>query len=444
MSNSARGKSCGSSGHQTGTLHGPNPLPVRSLQPYRFARRPCCAISRRSGWWSHDPPRRRSASRGADPPLPLACPYCSNPLELERRSGELDTATWLRVFEEAAALGVLQLHLSGGEPASRSDLVELVRGAARAGLYTNLITSGIGLDERRLEALAEAGLDHVQLSVQHVKAAEADRIAGYAGAHAKKRALAREIARIGLPLTINAVIHRANIDAVEALVREAVSLWARRIEVAHSQYYGWALKNRAALIPSADQAAAARNTVERLRAEFQGIIVIDYVAPDYFGRFPKPCMNGWGRQSLNVTPSGRVLPCHAAETIPGLTFWSVRDRTLAEIWAESPAFNAFRGTDWMREPCLSCPRKEIDFGGCRCQAFALTGDARNTDPVCVYSPARALVTAAAVGAPADEFAYRRYVAKNEKRATKSPSQQNLKSRPQARHWGPRHAAQATD
>ena len=347
---------------------------------------------------------------------PLACPYCSNPLELERRSGELDTATWMRVFEEAAGLGVLQLHLSGGEPASRSDLVELVRGAARAGLYTNLITSGIGLDERRLETLAETGLDHIQLSVQHVNAAEADRIAGYAGAHAKKRALARELARIGLPLTINAVIHRANIDAVEALVREAVSLGARRIEVAHSQYYGWALKNRSALIPSADQAAAARNTVEGLRAELQGIIVIDYVAPDYFGRFPKPCMNGWGRQSLNVTPSGRVLPCHAAETIPGLTFWSVRDRALAEIWAELPAFNAFRGTDWMREPCLSCPRKEIDFGGCRCQALALTGDARNTDPVCVYSPARALVTAALEEAQAStqHFAYRRYAAKTPK------------------------------
>jgi pyrroloquinoline quinone biosynthesis protein E len=350
---------------------------------------------------------------------PLSCPYCSNPLDLERRSGELDTATWLRVFEEAAALGVLQLHLSGGEPTSRSDLGELVGGAARAGLYTNLITSGIGMDELRLKALAEAGLDHVQLSVQHVNAAEADRIAGYAGAHAKKRALAREIARIGLPLTINAVIHRANIDAVEAIVRDAMSLGARRIEVAHSQYYGWALKNRAALIPSTEQAAAARKTVERLRAELRGIIVIDYVAPDYFARFPKPCMNGWGRQSLNVTPSGRVLPCHAAETIPGLTFWSVRDRPLGDIWAESPAFNAFRGTGWMREPCLSCPRKEIDFGGCRCQALALTGDARNTDPVCVYSPARALVTAASAAPPvsAEQLAYRRYAASRSKSAS---------------------------
>jgi PqqA peptide cyclase len=342
---------------------------------------------------------------------PLACPYCSNPLELERRSGELDTATWLRVFEEAAALGVMQVHLSGGEPASRSDLVALVAGAAQAGLYTNLITSGIGLDGGRLKELEEAGLDHVQLSVQHVRAEEADRIAGYAGAHGKKRALAREIACLGLPLTINAVIHRGNIEVVEDLVREAVTLGARRIEVAHAQFYGWGLKNRAALLPSADEAVSARKTVERLRAELEGAIVIDYVAPDYLSRYPKPCMNGWGRQSLNVTPSGRVLPCHAAATIPGLTFWSARDRPLVEIWRESPAFNAFRGTEWMREPCASCPRKEIDFGGCRCQAFALTGDARNTDPVCMHSTARGLVAAAleeARAAPPPESGYRRY------------------------------------
>jgi PqqA peptide cyclase len=349
---------------------------------------------------------------------PLACPYCSNPLELERRSGELDTATWLGVFEEAAALGVLQLHLSGGEPAARADLVELTRGAARAGLYTNLITSGIGLDGARLEALAAAGLDHVQLSVQHVRAPEADRIAGYAGAHARKRALAREVARTGLALTINVVIHRANIAVVEELVREAAELGARRIEVAHAQYYGWALKNRAALMPSANEASAARAMVERLRDEIAGAIVIDYVAPDYFGRFPKPCMNGWGRQSLNVSPSGRVLPCHAAETIPGLSFWSVRDHALAEIWQVSPAFNAFRGTAWMREPCASCPRKAIDFGGCRCQALALTGNASNTDPVCSYSPAHALVAAAVEQAQTSpgEFAYRRYPARTQERA----------------------------
>ncbi|HEX8665456.1 MAG TPA: pyrroloquinoline quinone biosynthesis protein PqqE [Beijerinckiaceae bacterium] len=355
-----------------------------------------------------------------DPPLgllaelthrcPLACPYCSNPLDLERRSAELDTAAWLRVFREAADLGVLQLHLSGGEPAARTDLVELTRGAAQAGLYTNLITSGIGLDGQRLEALAEAGLDHVQLSVQHVSQDEADRIAGYRGAHAKKRAFAREIKRLHLPLTVNAVIHRHNIDVVEDLVAEAVELGAHRIEVAHAQYYGWGLRNRAALLPRAGQMAAARATVERLRAALHGAIVIDYVAPDHIGRFPKPCMNGWGRQSMNVNPAGRALPCHAAETIPGLEFWSVREHSLRAIWEDSPAFAAFRGTAWMPEPCASCPRKEIDFGGCRCQAMALTGDPRNADPVCVHSPARALVAAAVAEAEASDqpFAYRRH------------------------------------
>ncbi|HEX8165595.1 MAG TPA: pyrroloquinoline quinone biosynthesis protein PqqE [Beijerinckiaceae bacterium] len=339
---------------------------------------------------------------------PLACPYCSNPIDLERRSAELDTATWLRVFREAAELGVLQLHLSGGEPAARADLVELTRGAVEAGLYTNLITSGIGLDARRLGALAEAGLDHVQLSVQHVREDEADRIAGCRGAHAKKRAFARELAGLGLPLTVNAVIHRHNIDAVEELVAEAVAWGARRIEVAHAQYYGWGLRNRAALLPAAERMAAARATVERLRAALHGTIVIDYVAPDHIGRFPKPCMNGWGRQSMNVNPAGRALPCHAAETIPGLEFWSVRDHPLGAIWRESPAFAAFRGTAWMPEPCASCPRKEIDFGGCRCQALALTGDARNADPVCVHSSAHALVAAAVREAAASDepFAYR--------------------------------------
>ena len=341
---------------------------------------------------------------------PLACPYCSNPLDLERRSSELDTATWLRVFDEAAELGVLQLHLSGGEPAARADLVELTRGAARAGLYTNLITSGIGLDSRRLGALAAAGLDHVQLSVQHVREDEADRIAGYRGAHARKQALARDLAALGLPLTVNAVIHRHNIDVVEELVAEAVTLSARRIEVAHAQYYGWGLKNRAALLPCPEKMAAARATVERLQAALHGTIVIDYVAPDHIGRFPKPCMNGWGRRSLNVNPAGRALPCHAAETIPGLEFWSVQERSLGAIWRDSPAFEAFRGTAWMPEPCASCPRKEIDFGGCRCQAMALTGDPRNADPVCVHSPARALVAAAVAeaGAAGQGFVYRRH------------------------------------
>jgi PqqA peptide cyclase len=338
---------------------------------------------------------------------PLACPYCSNPVDLERRSAELDLATWTRVFAEAAALGVLHVHLSGGEPGARGDLEEITAAAAREGLYTNLITSGVGIDAGRFERLAAAGLDHVQVSIQDADEGEADRFAGLKGAHRRKREAARAIVSAGLPLTINAVIHRGNADRAGAMVAEAVALGARRIEIAHAQYYGWALANRAALLPSPAQVEAVREAVERLRREHLGRIVIDYVAPDYFGSRPKPCMNGWGRQSLNVDPAGRALPCHAAATIPGLTFWSVRERSLAEIWEHSPAFNAFRGTAWMREPCASCPRAAVDFGGCRCQALALTGDARNTDPVCALSPMHAVVAEARAAAPAP-FRYRRH------------------------------------
>jgi len=317
---------------------------------------------------------------------PLACPYCSNPLELDRKADELATADWIRVFEQAADLGVLQLHLSGGEPATRPDLVDLVAAAVRSGLYTNLITSGIGLDQSRLTALAQAGLDHLQLSIQDTQGDNADRIAGLRGSHARKRAFAAHVVAAGLPLTINAVLHRGNLARMAAMVEEAISMGARRIELAHAQYYGWAALNREALMPDMADALACRDAVAGLRERTAGQITIDYVPPDHFARYPKPCMNGWGRQSLNVTPRGLVLPCHAAQTIPGLSFWGVREYSLAEIWQESPAFAAFRGTDWMREPCRSCERRDVDFGGCRCQAMALTEDARNTDPVCVLSP----------------------------------------------------------
>jgi len=322
---------------------------------------------------------------------PLGCPYCSNPVKLDRRSDELDTETWSRVFREAAALGVLQVHISGGEPCARRDVVELVAAAHNAPLYTNLITSGVGVSNEKLAALADAGLDHVQISIQDSRAASADHIAGYKGAYERKNALAAEVVRLGLPLTINMVVHRANIDRVEEMVEQALALGAGRIEIAHVQYYGWALENRAALMPTREQVERAVASVEALRAKYHGRIVIDAVVPDYYARFPKPCVGGWGRRSLNVTPSGRVLPCHAAEVIPGLEFWSVREHSLQEIWQSSPAFNAFRGTDWMPEPCLSCERREQDFGGCRCQAFLLTGDARATDPVCHLAPRHAVV-----------------------------------------------------
>src|SRR5437588_4037656 len=338
---------------------------------------------------------------------PLACPYCSNPLALEAREDELDTATWLRVFREAAALGVLQVHLSGGEPGARRDLVDITAGAHAAGLYTNLITSAVGITEKTLGALAQAGLDHVQISIQDSDAASADHIAGYAGAFARKRALATEVLRHKLPLTVNAVVHRANIDRIADMVDLALTLGASRIEIAHVQYYGWALKNRAALMPSRAQVERATTAVEELRRRHHGRIVIDAVTPDYYARLPKPCVGGWGRRSLNVTPAGKVLPCHAAESIPGLEFWSVRDRSLAEIWQNSPAFRAFRGTDWMQEPCASCPRRFEDFGGCRCQAFALTGDARATDPVCHLSPRHSLVAALAEEQREEPYVYRR-------------------------------------
>ncbi|MFL5071702.1 MAG: pyrroloquinoline quinone biosynthesis protein PqqE [Xanthobacteraceae bacterium] len=338
---------------------------------------------------------------------PLGCPYCSNPLALDPRQDELDLATWARVFGEAAALGVLQVHLSGGEPAARRDLVEITAAGRAAGLYTNLITSAVGLTAKTLAALYAAGLDHVQISIQDSAPASADKIAGYRGAYERKRAAAAEVVRLGLPLTVNAVMHRANIDRVADMVELALALGASRVEIAHVQYYGWALKNRAALMPTPEQVERAARAVEELRVRHHGRIVIDAVVPDYYARYPKPCVGGWGRRSLNITPAGRVLPCHAAESIPGLEFWSVQDHPLADIWRNSPAFRAFRGTDWMREPCRSCPRREEDFGGCRCQAFLLTGDARAADPVCHLSPDHALVATLAAVREDTPYAYRR-------------------------------------
>ncbi len=340
---------------------------------------------------------------------PLACPYCSNPLELEDRAGELDTGSWARVFQQAADLGVLQVHLSGGEPASRRDLVEITRAASEAGLYTNLITSAIGLDAARLRLLQAAGLDHVQLSVQDTDPALSDQIAGYPGAHARKLAFAAAVTELGMALTVNAVIHRANIAHLSDMVDFAASLSAGRVEVAHAQYYGWALRNRDALMPTRAQIDRAMAEMAVLEGRYAGRLVIDSVMPDYYARRPKPCMGGWGRRSLNVTPSGLVLPCHAAQTIPGLEFWSVREHSLAEIWQHAPAFEAFRGTGWMKEPCRSCAFREADFGGCRCQALAVAGDAAATDPACELSPHHAAMLTMAEQEAADgatEYRYR--------------------------------------
>lgn len=306
-------------------------------------------------------------------------------------------------------MGVLHVHLSGGEPASRRDLVDIVAAAHSAGLYTNLITSSIGLHSGRLRQMKLAGLDHIQLSLQDVDATSADHIAGYPGAHSAKLAFARSVVELGIAFTVNAVIHRANIGRVAELVEAAASLGAGRVEIAHAQYYGWALQNRTALMPTQEQVARAMHDIEETCPRYEGRMVIDMVVPDYYARRPKACMGGWGQRSLNVTPSGRVLPCHAAETIPGLQFWSVRDHALEEIWTESPAFQAFRGTEWMPEPCRSCALRDVDFGGCRCQALAIAGDARATDPSCELSPHHSSIrtTAEADSTQRDsQYAYR--------------------------------------
>jgi PqqA peptide cyclase len=340
---------------------------------------------------------------------PMRCVYCSNPLALEPASRELDTDTWRRVLDEAADLGVLQVHFSGGEPLARKDLVQLVDHATRQGLYTNLITSAVLLDSELLARLVDAGLEHVQISFQDTVAAEGDRIGGLADAHRKKLAAARLVTEAGLPLTVNAVVQRHNAGRIVEFIGLAVGLGARRLEVANVQYYGWGLLNRAALMPTREQLDATTAAVEAARAQLAGVLTIDYVIPDYYARMPKACMGGWGRQFLNVDPAGRVLPCHAATTIPGMTFETVHDRGLADIWQNSEAFNRFRGTQWMPEPCASCEYREVDWGGCRCQALALAGDAAATDPVCHKSPRHQEILAMAEAestAPSDALVYR--------------------------------------
>ena len=354
---------------------------------------------------------------------PLQCPYCSNPTQLEQVKGELSTAEWKSVLDQAAALGVLQVHFSGGEPTVRQDLAELIGHARKVGLYTNLITSGVVANRARFDELVANGLDHVQLSIQDAEAETAEKIGNYAGGQAKKLAFAHWVREAGLPLTINAVVNRHNIERVGAMIALAVSLDAARVEIAHVQYYGWALRNLEALMPRLDQFQTATEQVEAARESLRGKIVIDYVVPDYYARVPKACMSGWGRRFMNITPSGKVLPCHAAETIPELVFDSVLDRPLSEIWAKSSAFERFRGTHWMPEPCRSCDQREVDWGGCRCQAMALTGSAAEADPACGFSPWHAKLRGLAEAASAAEapaFQYRRVAPRGAKSDTPEP------------------------
>lgn len=317
---------------------------------------------------------------------PLQCPYCSNPVALEKTASDLPTEIWLDVMRQAADLGVLQLHLSGGEPLLRPDLEQIVEQASKSGLYTNLITSAATLTRERLSALADLGLDHVQISMQDANAANSDRLGGAKNGHAKKLEAAAWVKSIGLALTINAPVHRQNVDNLDAIIAMAEQLGAGRVEVAHVQYYGWALVNRAALMPTREQVMRSIEVVAAARKRLAGRMLIDFVAPDYFARRPKPCMGGWGRGSMNVTPSGKVLPCHAAESLPELVFDNVRTRRLRDIWLNGQAFQQYRGTAWMKEPCQSCELKEVDWGGCRCQAMMIAGDAAAADPACEKSP----------------------------------------------------------
>ena len=331
-----------------------------------------------------------------DPPLaflaelthrcPLQCPYCSNPLELVGARSELATADWIAVFDQAARLGAMQVHLSGGEPTVRRDLVALVRSAEDAGLYTNLVTSGVLLDRRKLDELAAAGLRHIQLSIQDADSQEGDRIAAYPQAHAKKLSIAREIRDAGLALTLNVVVHRHNLLRLDRIIDIALDLGAERLEIAHAQYHGWALLNRAALMPTGDQVQSAITKVADAAQRLHGRLRIDHVAPDYHARRPKACMGGWGQRFFVVAPDGAILPCHAATSIPGMSFPNVRTATLQAAWDDSAAFAAFRGTAWLAEPCRSCELRDVDFGGCRCQALTLAGHAAATDPVCDRSP----------------------------------------------------------
>lgn len=337
---------------------------------------------------------------------PLHCPYCSNPLELIRAEAELSTDDWKRVFTQARQLGVLQLGLSGGEPLVRKDLEELAAHARGLGLYSTLVTSGLGLTRKRAEALREAGLEHIQVSIQDSDAESAERIAGVSSVKQKRAAIAL-VKELGFAFSINVVLHRANLDRIGELIDLAGSLGADRLELANTQYYGWGLKNRAALMPTREQVYKAKEIAEAAIERYRKKMQILFVLPDYHEQYPKACYGGWGKLYIVVAPNGQALPCHAASSITSLSFPTVREHSLEWIWQESPGFQAFRGDSWMKEPCRTCPRKAVDFGGCRCQAFALTGDATNPDPVCTLTPFRRIIDEAlAEPADATDFAYR--------------------------------------
>ncbi|UYG03316.1 pyrroloquinoline quinone biosynthesis protein PqqE [Halomonas sp. LR3S48] len=327
---------------------------------------------------------------------PLQCAYCSNPLDFAAVKEELTTDEWIEVLTQARAMGAVQMGFSGGEPLVRQDLETLVAEARRLGFYTNLITSGLGLDEARIAALHEAGLDHIQISLQASDPEVAAAVAGSPKAHAKKLAMARAVKAAGYPMVLNVVLHRHNIDRLDDIIALCDELGADAVELANCQMYGWAQLNREGLLPSREQLEVAEATTarwrERLAAQGRDMRLL-FVVPDYYAERPKACMGGWGAIFMTVAPDGAVLPCHSARMLP-MTFPNVRERPLREIWYDSEAFNRYRGDAWMSEPCRSCDERHQDVGGCRCQAYLLTGDATATDPVCSLSPDHHLIEAA--------------------------------------------------
>jgi pyrroloquinoline quinone biosynthesis protein E len=357
------------------------------------------------------PPRPYSLIAELSYQCPLHCPYCSNPVDIGHpkysRAHLLATEDWVSTFEQARGLGVLQLALTGGEPMLRPDLVQLCAAARDAGLYSSLITAGTLFTRERARELKDAGLDHVQISFQSPDAEENDRIAGNRSFE-KKIAAARAARELEFPLTINCVLHRQNLDRIEEVLDLTLELGAQRLELANTQYYGWAVVNQDALMPSVEQLRRGEEAVTRFRERVGPKVGVLWVLPDVYEDLPKPCMGGWGRTAMVIAPNGDVLPCQAASTIPGLEFANVREHPLEWIWNESDAFTRFRGTDWMGEPCRSCPlgRQEEDWGGCRCQALRLTGDAAATDPVCRLSPHHEHVVSMRESAQTDEFVYR--------------------------------------
>lgn len=327
---------------------------------------------------------------------PLQCPYCSNPLDFAKQEKELTTAQWIKVFEEAREMGAVQIGFSGGEPLVRKDLPELIRAARDLGFYTNLITSGIGLTEKKIDAFAQAGLDHIQISFQASDEELNAALAGNAKAFQQKLAMAKAVKAHGYPMVLNFVLHRHNIDQIDKIIDLSIELDADDVELATCQFYGWAQLNREGLLPTREQIARAEDVVHQYREKMAGtgnLANLLFVTPDYYEERPKGCMGGWGAIFLSVTPEGMALPCHSARQLP-VEFPSVLENTLQEIWYDSFGFNKYRGFDWMPEPCRSCSEKEKDFGGCRCQAFMLTGNADNADPVCSKSEHHGMILAA--------------------------------------------------